>query len=161
MEEYKGYTVSRINGLTNTVEFTNGVVISAGEVMGSVNEEHVRRIQIRETIKSHLERERQLFYDGVKVLSLFFIDEVAKYKQYDDSGKAFNGEYAQIFEEEYQAALSEWQMVIGEDDYLKYLDGIKPEKTHAGYFSIDKKSNRMTNSKIGDKKNIPLMTQML
>jgi type III restriction enzyme len=152
LEEYKGYTVSRINGLTNTVEFTNGVVISAGEVMGSVNEEHVRRIQIRETIKSHLERERQLFYDGVKVLSLFFIDEVAKYKQYDDSGKAFNGEYAQIFEEEYQAALSEWQMVIGEDDYLKYLDGIKPEKTHAGYFSIDKKSNRMTNSKIGDKK---------
>lgn len=152
LDEYKGYTVSRINGLTNRVEFSNGVVISSGDVVGSVNEEHIRRIQIRETIKSHLERERQLFYDGIKVLSLFFIDEVAKYKQYDNAGKAFNGEYAQIFEEEYNAALSEWQLAIGEDDYLKYLDKIKADKTHAGYFSIDKKSNRITNSKIGDKK---------
>lgn len=152
LDEYKGYTVSRISGLTNTVEFTNGVVIAAGDVIGSVNEEHIRRIQIRETIKSHLERERQLFYDGIKVLSLFFIDEVAKYKKYDDTGRAFNGEYAQVFEEEYAAALAEWQLSIGEDDYLKYLNRIKADKTHAGYFSIDKKSNRMTNSKIGDKK---------
>mgnify|MGYP000919446215 CR=1 FL=1 len=152
LDEYKGYIVSRINGLTNTVEFSNGVVISSGDVIGLVNEEHIRRIQIRETVKSHLERERQLFYDGIKVLSLFFIDEVAKYKQYDESGNAFNGEYANIFEEEYQTALNELQMVFGEDDYLKYLNGIKPDKTHAGYFSIDKKSNRITNSKIGDKK---------
>lgn len=152
LNEYKGYTVSRINGLTNTVEFTNGIVISAGDVVGSVNEEHIRRIQIRETIKSHLERERQLFYEGIKVLSLFFIDEVAKYKQYDNSGNAFNGEYAQIFEEEYREALKEWQIAIGEDDYLKYLYEIEPHKTHAGYFSIDKKSNRLTNSKIEDKK---------
>lgn len=152
LDEYKGYVVARINGLTNTVEFTNGVVISAGDVVGSVNEEHIRRIQIRETIKSHLERERQLFYDGIKVLSLFFIDEVAKYKQYDEAGTAFNGEYANIFEEEYQTVFNEWQMAIGEDDYIKYLEGIKPDKTHAGYFSIDKRSNRMTNSQIGDKK---------
>lgn len=152
LDEYKGYTVSRINGLTNTVEFTNGKVISSGDVIGSVNEAHIRRIQIRETVKSHLERERQLFYNGIKVLSLFFIDEVAKYKQYDDAGMAFNGEYAQIFEEEYNAALAEWQTALGEDDYLKYLNKIKANKSHAGYFSIDKKSNRMTNSKIGDKK---------
>ncbi len=152
LDEYKGYTVSRINGATNRVEFTNGIIISSGDVFGSVNDEHIRRIQIRETIKSHLERERQLFYNGIKVLSLFFIDEVAKYKQYDDAGKVFNGEYAQIFEEEYNAALAEWQMGIGEDDYLKYLSKIKTDKTHAGYFSIDKKSNRITNSKIGDKK---------
>jgi type III restriction enzyme len=152
LDEYKGYIVARINGLSNTVEFTNGVVISAGDVIGSVNEEHIRRIQIRETIKSHLERERQLFYDGIKVLSLFFIDEVSKYKQYDEAGKAFNGEYAEVFKEEYEAALNEWQLAIGEDDYMKYLNGIKTDKTHAGYFSIDKKSNRMTNSQIGDKK---------
>lgn len=152
LDEYKGYTVSRINGLTNRVEFTNGVAISSGDVVGSVNEEHIRRIQIRETIKSHLERERQLFYDGIKVLSLFFIDEVAKYKQYDNAGKAFNGEYAQVFEEEYNAALAEWQLGIDEDDYLKYLDKIKADRTHAGYFSIDKKSNRITNSKIGDRR---------
>lgn len=152
LDEYKGYTVSRINGRTNAVEFTNGVIISSGDVKGSVNEEHIRRIQIRETIKSHLERERQLFYHGIKVLSLFFIDEVAKYKQYDAAGNAANGEYADIFEEEYNAALSEWQVGTGEDDYLKYLDGIKANETHAGYFSIDKKSNRITNSKIGDRK---------
>lgn len=152
LDEYKGYTVSRINGRTNAVEFTNGVIISSGDVKGSVNEEHIRRIQIRETIKSHLERERQLFYHGIKVLSLFFIDEVAKYKQYDDAGNAANGEYADIFEEEYNAALSEWQVGTGEDAYLKYLDGIKANETHAGYFSIDKKSNRITNSKIGDRK---------
>lgn len=152
LEEYKGYTVSKINGLTNSLEFTNGVVIYAGDVVGSVNEEHIRRIQIRETIKTHLERERQLYYQGIKVLSLFFIDEVAKYKQYDKSGNQLNGEYADIFEEEYENAVKEWQMSIGEDDYLKYLDGLKANKTHAGYFSIDKKTNRITNSKIGDKR---------
>jgi type III restriction enzyme len=152
LDEYKGYTVAKISGLTNSVEFTNGVVINAGDVIGSVNESHIRRIQIRETIKSHLERERQLFYQGIKVLSLFFIDEVAKYKQYDESGNAVNGEYADVFEEEYNEALKEWQLTIGDDDYLKYLNGIKATDTHAGYFSIDKKSNRITNSKIGDKK---------
>jgi type III restriction enzyme len=152
LDEYKGYTVSRINALTNTVEFTNGTTISVGDVKGSINEEHIRRIQIRETIKSHLERERQLFYFGIKVLSLFFIDQVAKYRQYENSGNAFNGEYAQIFEEEYNAILSEWQLAIGEDEYMNYLKSIDVDKTHAGYFSIDKKDNRMTNSKIGDKK---------
>ena len=152
LDEYKGYTVSKISGLTNSVEFINGVVISAGDVVGSVNEEHIRRIQIRETIISHLERERELFYQGIKVLSLFFIDEVAKYKQYDEHGNTINGEYAVIFKEEYEAALEHWQLSINDDDYLKYLNGIKVDKTHAGYFSIDKKSNRITNSKIGDRK---------
>ncbi|WP_376770489.1 DEAD/DEAH box helicase family protein [Clostridium lacusfryxellense] len=132
LEEYKGYRVSRINGLTNTVEFTNGVIISSGDVIGAVNEDHIHRIQIRETIKTHLERERQLFFSGIKVLSLFFIDEVAKYRQYDENGTAVNGEYAQVFEEEYDAALAEWQLAIGEDDYFKYLNKIKSNQTHAG-----------------------------
>ncbi len=152
LDEYKGYTVSKISGLNNTVEFTNGVVIAAGDVVGAVNEEHIRRIQIRETIQSHLERERQLFYQGIKVLSLFFIDEVAKYKQYDEAGNAYNGEYAEVFEEEYKAALEQWQIKYGEDEYLKYLEGIGAGETHAGYFSIDKKSNRIKDSKIADKK---------
>ncbi len=152
LDQYKGYTVSRINGLTNTVEFTNGYLISAGDVVGTVNEGHVRRIQIRETIKSHLERERQLFYKGIKVLSLFFIDEVAKYKQYDDSGTPFNGDYAEIFEEEYNDIISEWQSSFFEDEYLEYINGISGNQTHAGYFSIDKRSNRLTNSKIKDRK---------
>ncbi len=148
LEEYRGFTVSRINGLTNTVEFTNGFILTAGEVAGCENEEQIRRIQIRETIKSHLERERQLFYNGIKVLSLFFIDEVAKYKQYDDKGNAVNGEYARIFEEEYDAILTEWQTAFGEDEYLKYLDKIKANETHAGYFSIDRRSSRLVDSKI-------------
>lgn len=152
LDQYKGYVVSSINGLTNTIEFTNGIKISSGEVIGFANEMQIRRIQIRETIKSHLERERQLFYNGIKVLSLFFIDEVAKYKKYDENGDALNGEYANIFEEEYENILKEWQLTIGEDDYLRYLNSIKAPETHAGYFSIDKKSNRLTDSKISDRK---------
>lgn len=152
LDQYRGYTVSRINGLTNTVEFTNGVVLTAGEVVGAVNEDHIRRIQIRETIKSHLERERQLFYKGIKVLSLFFIDEVAKYRQYSDDGEAINGEYARIFEEEYEKVREEWQRDFGDDQYKRYLDSIETAKTHAGYFSIDKRSNRFRDSAIHNRR---------
>lgn len=153
LEEYKtGYIVSRIDGRDNSVAFVNGKKIFAGDAVGEVSEEQLRRIQIRETIQSHIERERRLFYKGIKVLSLFFIDEVAKYKQYDAAGKAVNGQYAEIFEEEYQNALNSLQLGIGEDDYIKYLTSISAEQTHAGYFSIDKKSHRLVDSKLGDKK---------
>lgn len=153
LEEYKtGYIVSRIDGRDNSVSFVNGKKIFAGDAVGEVSEEQLRRIQIRETIQSHIERERRLFYKGIKVLSLFFIDEVAKYKQYDEAGKAVNGQYAEIFEDEYQNALNSLQLGIGEDDYIKYLTSISAEETHAGYFSIDKKSRRLVDSKLGDKK---------
>lgn len=103
MEEYKvGFVVKAIDGRDDSVEFLNGVKLYAGDVIGKVSEEQPRRIQIRETILSHIQRERQLFYKGIKVLSLFFIDEVAKYKQYDAAGQAMNGTYADMFEEEYQ-----------------------------------------------------------
>ena len=153
LAEYKnGYTVLRIDGRDSSIEFTNGIKLFAGDVIGAVSEEQLRRIQIRETILSHIERERQLFYKGIKVLSLFFIDEVAKYKQYDASGQAFNGLYADMFEEEYKQVISNLQLEIGDgDEYLKYLDGITAEETHAGYFSIDKKSQRMIDSKLGDR----------
>lgn len=153
LAEYKnGYTVLRIDGRDSSIEFTNGIKLFAGDVVGSVSEEQLRRIQIRETILSHIERERQLFYKGIKVLSLFFIDEVAKYKQYDASGQAFNGRYADMFEEEYKQVISNLQLEIGDgDEYFKYLDGITAEETHAGYFSIDKKSQRMIDSKLGDR----------
>lgn len=139
MNQYKGYTVSKINGLTNTVSFTNGVTIAAGEVRGLTDEEQIRRIQIRETIKSHLERERALFHKGIKVLSLFFIDEVARYRQYDDSGNQVKGKYAEIFEEEYRSEIENQKASCREDGYLNYLKGISIEGTHQGYFSIDKK----------------------
>jgi len=139
LNQYKGYTISEINGLTNTVSFINGVTIAAGEVRGLIDEEQIRRIQIRETIKSHLERERALFHKGIKVLSLFFIDEVAKYRQYDDYENQIKGEYAEIFEEEYLSEVENLKLSSGEEDYLKYLREINAEITHQGYFSIDKK----------------------
>ena len=152
MEEYKqGFVVSRIDGRDDSVEFLNGIKIYAGDVIGKVSEEQLRRIQIRETILSHIQRERELFYKGIKVLSLFFIDEVDRYKQYDEAGESMNGIYADIFEEEYNDIISNLQVGIGEDDYLKYLQSISAEKTHAGYFSIDKKG-RMVDSKLKDKK---------
>lgn len=152
MEEYKqGFVVSRIDGRDDSIEFINGVKLYAGDVIGKVSEEQIRRIQIRETILSHIQRERELFYKGIKVLSLFFIDEVAKYKQYDSAGIAHNGIYADIFEEEYNDIINNLQIKFGEDDYMKYLDSIPAEKTHAGYFSIDKKG-KMIDSKLKDKK---------
>lgn len=119
-------------------------------MIGKVSEEQLRRIQIRETILSHIERERQLFHKGIKVLSLFFIDEVAKYKQYDAAGQPFNGIYADMFEEEYTDIVENLQLSIGDEDYLQYLKMISASDTHAGYFSVDKKG-KMTDSKVSDK----------
>lgn len=152
LEEYKeGYVVTAIDGRDNSVTFLNGIKIYAGDVIGSVNEEQLRRIQIRETILSHFERERALFHKGIKVLSLFFIDEVAHYRQYDAAGEPFNGEFADIFEEEYRTILESQDVAQGDGAYQAYLDAIAVEKTHAGYFSVDKKG-KMTNSQIKNKK---------
>ena len=151
LEEYKnGFVVSHIDGRDDSVEFINGIKIYAGDVMGAVDEDQLRRIQIRETILSHLQRERQLFYKGIKVLSLFFIDEVANYREYDAANQPMNGKYAKMFEEEYEDILSNWQLTLGEDDYLQYLKAIPAAKTHAGYFSVDGKG-KMINSKVGRK----------
>ena len=154
LAEYKdGYTVLRIDGRDSSVEFINGKKLFAGDVIGSVSEEQLRRIQIRETVLSHIERERQLFAKGIKVLSLFFIDEVAKYKQYDINGNAVKGTYAQIFEEEYKAIIGSMQLSMNDaPEYLEYISSIASDHTHAGYFSIDKKSGRIMDSKLGDKK---------
>lgn len=152
LDEYKvGFVVKSIDGRDNSVEFLNGIKIFAGDVIGKVSEDQLRRIQIRETILSHLERERQLFHKGIKVLSLFFIDEVAKYKQYDEAGHPFNGIYADMFEEEYNDIIDSMQLRAGDDDYIRYLEVISAHDTHAGYFSVDKKG-KMTDSKLSDKK---------
>lgn len=151
LEEYKnGFIVSHIDGRDDSVEFINGIKIYAGDVVGAVDEDQLRRIQIRETILSHLQRERQLFYKGIKVLSLFFIDEVANYREYDAANQPVNGKYAVMFEEEYEDILSSMQFSLGEDDYIKYLQSIPAGKTHAGYFSVDGKG-KMINSKVGRK----------
>ena len=151
LEEYKeGFVVKSIDGRDDSVEFLNGIKIYAGDVIGKVDEDQLRRIQIRETILSHIQRERQLFYKGIKVLSLFFIDEVANYREYDAAGQPANGKYATMFEEEYEEVIHTMQISMGEDDYLKYLDSIPASKTHAGYFSVDGKG-KMINSKVGRK----------
>jgi type III restriction-modification system, restriction endonuclease subunit len=151
MEEYKhGFVVSRIDGRDDSIEFINGIKIYVGDIIGQVSEEQIWRIQIRETILSHIERERELFYKGIKVLSLFFIDEVAKYREYDAAGDSKNGIYADIFEEEYRDIIRNLQIEIGEGEYIDYINSISEDKTHAGYFSIDKKG-KMIDSKLSRK----------
>lgn len=151
LEEYKeGFVVKFIDGRDDTIEFLNGIKLYAGDVIGKIDEDQLRRIQIRETILSHIERERQLFHKGIKVLSLFFIDEVAKYKQYDAANRPYNGIYADMFEEEYADILANMQHEFGDDEYMKYLNSIRSQDTHAGYFSIDKKG-KMVDSKVTDK----------
>lgn len=148
LDEYKnGYTITKIDGRDNSVEFINGMKICIGSVTGAINEDMIRRLQIRETILSHIARERGLFYKGIKVLSLFFIDEVAKYKQYDKDNNELNGIYARLFEEEYENIIGNLQLRLGEDAYINYLRGINAKETHAGYFSIDKKSKKFIDSK--------------
>ena len=148
LEEYRnGFVVKSIDGRDDSIEFLNGIKIYAGDVIGKVDEDQLRRIQIRETILSHLQRERQLFYKGIKVLSLFFIDEVSNYREYDTAGQPVNGKYATMFEEEYDDIVGTLQLSGGEDEYIQYLNSIKASKTHAGYFSVDGKG-KMINSKL-------------
>lgn len=139
MEQYRGYVVSDINANTDTLSFTNGVELFVGEANGDVNEKALRRIQIREAIKAHFDKEQTLHPQGIKVLTLFFIDEVAKYRDYSAADE--KGDYARIFEEEYTQYLNE-VLDLDETPYIKYLNGISAEKTHSGYFSIDKKTKR-------------------
>lgn len=142
MEQYKGYTISEIDPLSNSVTFTNGNVIKAGDVVGDVSERDMRRIQIRETILSHFEKEEKLFDMGIKCLSLFFIDEVAKYRQYDENGDEVLGEYGVMFEQEYISVLNEY-LTLFDTPYQKYLRTVCSDVTaaHKGYFSIDKKGH--------------------
>lgn len=139
MEQYKGYTISEINPIDGTVTFTNGEIISTGDVVGDVSENDMRRIQIRETIISHFEKEEKLFNMGIKTLSLFFIDEVAKYRQYDEDGNELLGEYGKIFEEEYISILNNY-ITSENNPYQKYLRDYCSDvnSVHKGYFSIDK-----------------------
>ena len=126
LEEYKnGFVVSHIDGRDDSVEFINGIKIYAGDVVGAVDEDQLRRIQIRETILSHLQRERQLFYKGIKVLSLFFIDEVANYREYDAANQPVNGKYAVMFEEEYEDILNNYDSMA--EVIMAELDSYKKE----------------------------------
>jgi len=145
LDQYRGYVVADINANTDTLSFTNGVELFVGEATGDVNEASLRRIQIREAIKAHFDKEQALFQQGIKVLTLFFIDEVIKYRDYSAADE--KGDYARIFEEEYSQYLNE-VLELDETPYIKYLRGITSAKTHSGYFSIDKKTKRLANPSV-------------
>ena len=145
LDQYHGYVVADINANTDTLSFTNGVELFVGEADGDVNEASLRRIQIREAIKAHFDKELALFQHGIKVLTLFFIDEVAKYRDYAAADE--KGDYARIFEDEYRQYLNE-VLDLDETPYIKYLKGISAEKTHSGYFSIDKKTKRLADPSV-------------
>ena len=137
---YKDFVITEINPLTNTVYFQNGKQLRQGEVMGDVSEKAIQLIQIRETIKSHFEKERALFQQSIKTLSLFFIDEVANYKSYDSDGNEVQGPLWKMFEDEYNHYLNE-NLTLFEDDYQRYLCRFSAAQVHNGYFSIDKKGH--------------------
>ena len=147
------YVVVEIDARAGFVEFENGKKIYIGEALGNVDEKTMRTIQIRETIRAHLDKEHALFHLGIKVLSLFFIDEVAKYRVYDENGTALNGEYAEIFKREYEAQVAHRLAVLDleEDPYRDYLRSIDVDKTHNGYFAVDKKTKHFADPSI-DKK---------
>ncbi len=149
LAEYESnFIVARIDGRAGTVLFLNGLELHEGDSTGSVNEDFLRRIQIRETIKTHLERERQLYGKRIKVLSLFFIDHVDSYRLYgvEDS----RGKFARMFEEEYVRAVEEFQPSFGDEDYIKYLKAARnsADKVHQGYFAQDK-SGKLVDSREG------------
>lgn len=149
LEAYQNdYVISEIvpdqPGVLGCVRFRNGEEIRCGEVVGDSTGADIRRVQIRETIKSHLEKEERLYERGIKCLSLFFIDEVTKYRLYGEDGEELLGEYGRIFEEEYDAAVGErlHNPRFGDDlpgSYVEYLSRFRPHMVHKGYFSIDKK----------------------
>jgi len=150
LDQYSGFVVANIDAVNDTIEFLNGEKLKAGEAAGDITEAMIRRIQIRDTIKTHMDKEQLLYAKGIKVLSLFFIDQVAKYRDYGavDSNTGIvddKGEYARIFEQEYVILKDELLTDFSEGGlpenapYRAYLNGISATSTHKGYFAIDKK----------------------
>jgi len=150
IEAYKDLVVVDVDANQDFIELSNGERIFAGQVTNDLTDEAKRRIQIREVIRAHIDKERELFAHGIKVLSLFFIDEVAKYRDYtrDDT----LGDYARVFEEEYERRVADVLAQIDLDEaserYRAHLESIPVGETHQGYFSIDKKTGRQVDGSV-------------
>lgn len=149
LNQYDGLVISDIDPVNNRVTFLNGTSMVAGQAAGDKAKEEIQRIQIRETIESHFEKERDLYNKGIKCLSLFFIDEVANYKSYDEDGNEVHGPLWKVFEQEYIRVFNEYRDLF-EDDYLKYLEQFKAEDVHLGYFAIDKKGRSINTKEDSD-----------
>lgn len=145
LEEYRNFVITDIIPEQNTLVFQNGDRLRKGDVMGDVSEETLQRVQIRETIKSHFAKEEMLFHQGIKTLSLFFIDEVSNYKTYDEEGNVIPQRLWKVFEEEYTNFLNE-HLSLFDDDYQKYLRRFSPQQVHNGYFSVDKKGHSVNST---------------
>lgn len=145
MEQYRGYMLTEIDPLRGKAIFGNGVTLNVKDIQGNITADHKARIQIRETIKAHFRKESALFKRGIKCLSLFFVDEVANYRQYDEDGNQLLGRYGEIFEQEYIKELNNNQNMF-DPDYMSYLGSISAHATHAGYFSIDKKGHSINSA---------------
>ena len=148
LEEYKdGYIIESINGAEGSIQLLNGIKLFEGDAIGKVNEDLLRRIQIRETIRTHIERERQLFPKHIKVLSLFFIDHVASYRLYDCDDT--RGKFAKMFEEEYHNIVRELMPTFTDAEYTRYLSDPKnaAQHVHQGYFSKDGKGKDIESGK--------------
>lgn len=145
MKQYEGYVISNIDPRgKGTVTFTNGEVLHCADVVGDVTELYKRRLQIRETLLSHFEKEKELYAQGIKTLSLFFIDKVENYRKYNEDGTQELGEYGKIFEEEYMRIFDSKSTELFKDDhYVQYLNRVAADvhDVHTGYFSIDKKGH--------------------
>ncbi|MFI8592115.1 restriction endonuclease [Dietzia maris] len=151
IEAYKGLVVDEVDAISSTVTLLDGQTLQGGQVTNDVSDEQKRRLQIREVIRAHLDKEQQLFKRGIKVLSLFFIDEVAKYRDYDEPDGL--GSYARVFEEEYQALCAAKLDELDLDQntgYRAYLERDPVQHIHNGYFSVDKKSGRWVDSDSSD-----------
>ena len=145
LAQYNDFVITDINPRgRGSVTFLNGDTLYCGEVVGDTNEGAMQRVQIRQTIIAHLTKEKELFNRGIKCLSLFFIDEVSHYRQYDDEGNEVKGKFQKIFEEEYARIINDF-ITVFDTPYDMYLRRFKPYETHKGYFSIDKKG-RTVNS---------------
>jgi type III restriction enzyme len=144
IEAYRGLRIADIDAARDVIELSGGNVIAVGQATADVTEDARRRIQIREVIRAHLDKERELFPLGIKVLSLFFIDEVARYRDYRRADT--RGEYARVFAAEYAEQVSDRLLELaargGPAAYRAYLAAIPVDDTHRGYFSVDKKTGR-------------------
>lgn len=142
LEEYRDrFVIDYIDGRMQTIHFVNGVTLVPGQMIGKTTEDVIRRNQIRETIRKHIERESQLYPKHIKVLSLFFIDHVSSYRLY--GGEETKGKFAKMFEEEYPHVLQECIPYLTDTAYLRYLQDPRnaAENIHQGYFSMDKKGH--------------------
>ena len=145
--EYEGYIIKDIYGVKDReyIDFTSkDEFVKLGQSIGSADDRQVKTAMISKTIEEHLDKEMVLNGQGIKVLSLFFIDAVANYRKYDEDGNQINGDYASIFEEEYSK-------LIRKPKYQELFNQLhdhelNPSLVHNGYFSIDKKSKK-SNSK--------------